>query len=238
VTEAEWLVCDDPQKMRWYLRYEAEGNIEQPSERKLRLWACACCRLNWHNLTDKRSKAAVEWAERLADALVTEEEVFAADEQANAAIPDHLRSIQLLVEIEALNPEEQIVYYSTASACSVIRYEDGWNFYDHLEDVIRNTLEVVKNQGVSPTKQVIADIGRDIIGNPFHPVKLDPAWQTSKVVSVAKAIYEGRAFDRLPMLADALEEAGCHDADILAHSRSTGEHVRGCWAVDLILGKE
>lgn len=77
----------------------------------------------------------------------------------------------------------------------------------------------------------------DIVGNPFHPVALDPAWHTEAVVGLAADIYSDRAFDRLPVLADALEDAGCADADILAHCRGPGPHVRGCWAVDLLLGK-
>jgi hypothetical protein len=81
---------------------------------------------------------------------------------------------------------------------------------------------------------------RDIFQNLFRPVAVDPswlAWNDGTVVKLAQAIYDDRAFDRLPILADALEEAGCDNADILAHCRQTGEHVRGCWVVDLILGK-
>jgi hypothetical protein len=81
----------------------------------------------------------------------------------------------------------------------------------------------------------------DIFGLlPFRPVTIAPAWAAwndGTVVTLAKAIYEDRAFDRLPILADALEEAGCGNADILAHCRQPGEHVRGCWVVDLLLGK-
>ena len=66
----------------------------------------------------------------------------------------------------------------------------------------------------------------------------DPRWRTSNVTALAQAIYDDRAFDRLPILADALEDAGCTDADILNHCRQPGEHVRGCWVVDLVLGKE
>ena len=79
---------------------------------------------------------------------------------------------------------------------------------------------------------------RDIFGNPFRPVAADPKWLTSAVVGLAQAIYEERAFDRMPILADALEEAGCDNADVLNHCRQPGEHVRGCWVVDLVLGKE
>ncbi len=66
---------------------------------------------------------------------------------------------------------------------------------------------------------------------------LDPAWLTPTVVSLADALYRDRAFDRLPILADALEEAGCTNADVLLHCRQPAEHVRGCWVVDLVLGK-
>jgi len=78
---------------------------------------------------------------------------------------------------------------------------------------------------------------RDIFGNPFHPVAFDPAWRTEAVVGLARGAYEDRAFDRLPVLADALEDAGCADAAVLAHCRGPGPHVRGCWVVDLVLGK-
>ena len=77
-----------------------------------------------------------------------------------------------------------------------------------------------------------------IFGNPFRPATLDPARRTATVTSLAQAIYNERAFDRLPILADALEDAGCTSADVLSHCRSGGEHVRGCWVVDLVLGKE
>ena len=79
---------------------------------------------------------------------------------------------------------------------------------------------------------------REILGNPFRPVALDPAWRTAAVTQLAGAIYEERAFDRLPILAAALEDAGCTSPDILNHCRQPGPHVRGCWLVDLVLGKE
>jgi hypothetical protein len=82
---------------------------------------------------------------------------------------------------------------------------------------------------------------RDIFGNPFRPVAVDPDWLTwngGTVPKLAQAIYDQRRFQDLPILADALEEAGCTNADILNHCRQPGEHVRGCWVVDLVLGKE
>jgi hypothetical protein len=79
---------------------------------------------------------------------------------------------------------------------------------------------------------------RCLICNPFRRSTVDPTWLTATVVSLAQAIYAELAFDRLPILADALEDAGCDNADILQHCRLPGEHVRGCWAVDLVLGKK
>jgi hypothetical protein len=80
---------------------------------------------------------------------------------------------------------------------------------------------------------------RDIFGpSPFHPVVIDPTWLTTAVKNLTHVIHTDRAFDRLPILADALEEAGCADEAILTHCRCAGPHVRGCWVVDLLLGKE
>ena len=77
----------------------------------------------------------------------------------------------------------------------------------------------------------------DIFGNPFRPVSVEPSWLTSTVVVLAEGIYQERAFDRLPILADALMDAGCDHADVLEHCRGEGPHVRGCWVVDLLTGR-
>jgi hypothetical protein len=79
---------------------------------------------------------------------------------------------------------------------------------------------------------------RDIVGNPFRPVVLDSHWRTANVIGLAQSIYAERAFDLMPILADALEDAGCDNTDILIHCRQAGKHMRGCWVVDLALGKE
>jgi hypothetical protein len=78
---------------------------------------------------------------------------------------------------------------------------------------------------------------RDIFGNPFRSVALDPRWLTSSVLDLARAIYDERAFDRLPILADALMDAGCDSGEVLDHCRGDGPHVRGCWVVDLLTGR-
>ena len=87
-------------------------------------------------------------------------------------------------------------------------------------------------------RQAHAAIIRDIVGNPFRPVTLNPAWLTPTVTGLAAAVYAERAFDRMPVLADALEEAGCDLREVLNHCRGPGPHVRGCWVVDLVLEKK
>jgi hypothetical protein len=79
---------------------------------------------------------------------------------------------------------------------------------------------------------------REIIGNPFRAIAFDPTWLSQGVVNLAERTYESQDFTWMPQLADSLEDVGCTNADILNHCRQPGEHVRGCWAVDLILGKE
>jgi hypothetical protein len=78
---------------------------------------------------------------------------------------------------------------------------------------------------------------RDIFGNPFRPVTINVNWLSTTVTTLAQSIYADRAFDRLPILADALEEAGCADTQVLKHCRLPGTHWLGCWPVDMILGR-
>jgi hypothetical protein len=86
-------------------------------------------------------------------------------------------------------------------------------------------------------QHVQCDLLRDIFGNPFRPVTLSPSWLTIAVVAIARQMYDSRDFSPMPILADALQDAGCKNADILAHCRGDGPHARGCWVVDLLLGK-
>ncbi|MCE9563483.1 MAG: hypothetical protein K8U57_15695 [Planctomycetes bacterium] len=79
---------------------------------------------------------------------------------------------------------------------------------------------------------------RDIFGNPFRPVTFTTQWRTSTAVAIAKEMYESRDFSAMPILADALQDAGCDNDDVLNHCRDVnGVHVRGCWVVDHVLGK-
>ena len=84
----------------------------------------------------------------------------------------------------------------------------------------------------------VTELVRDVMGNPFTPIKWDQEWRTSDTIAMARQMYDSRDFGGMGILADALEEAGCTTPAILEHCRSGGPHVRGCWVVDLILGKQ
>jgi hypothetical protein len=99
----------------------------------------------------------------------------------------------------------------------------------------RKTVERTQGLGLSARSQ--AQLLRDIFGNPFRSVAIEPEWLTSTVVALAEGIYSEKAFDRMPILADALQDAGCDNTYILDHCRKPAEHVRGCWVIDLLLGK-
>jgi hypothetical protein len=124
------------------------------------------------------------------------------------------------------------------------RYDGGnWQWVADTEVEVANGYAVLTAFTTAQAEN--CELIRDIFGNPFRPVTVDPAWLTPTVTDLATVAYNERALPsgeldpaRLAVLADALEEAGCSSADLLSHLRSTGPHVRGCWAVDLLLRKE
>jgi hypothetical protein len=223
MTEAEWLNAPDPTPMLGFLAGHA-------SDRKLRLFACACCRRIWRSFTDERSRRAIEVAERFADGGAALAELDAACESARQAAWEVYSDVgrqaawattwRLLFPETPGDPEQD---------SGVVRA---------VEFATREVGSGGRAREAALEYQAQAAFLRDLVGNPFRPVALDPAWLTPEVVHRAQSIYDDRAFEHLPVLADALEDAGCHEADILAHCRGPGPHVRGCWAIDHILGKE
>jgi hypothetical protein len=109
---------------------------------------------------------------------------------------------------------------------------------DEERQRVRDEYERWYSSAAAPERAAQAELVRCIFGNPFRPVTPDPSWRTSTVVALAQQMYESRDFAAMPILADALQDAGCVDEAVLDHCRTDGPHVRGCWVVDLLLGKE
>jgi hypothetical protein len=213
MTEAEWLGCTDPQKMLNYL----EGKT---SERKLRLFACACCRRIWPAIKEPFEKEAVELAERYADGLCASEDLESAQ---TSGWPDEDRRNTQTMEAAAFAVQLTLARPLTVEAAPAWEYA-AW----------------ARGEPLAAEEAAQADLLRCLLGDPFRPLALDLAWlawNSGTIPKLAQAMYDERAFGHLPILADALEEAGCEDADLLGHLRGPGPHVRGCWAVDLLLGK-
>ncbi len=229
VTEADWLECDDPDKM---LRLRLLRH--KLSDRKKRLFACACCRRIWHLLTDHRSRAAVEVAERYADGLVTRQELSAARDAVRHAVTSPVLACDAL-----LGPGRHCSPGPVAAGVALVGHR-SLRAVSHFTALFVE--EVAGDSAVFKAERAAqARVCRELFGNPFRPVSIDPRWLVANdglVPRIAKAIYDERGFERLPVLADALEKAGCDDAEMLAHCRLPGDHVRGCWVVDLLIGKE
>lgn len=223
MTEAEWMGCTDPTPMLEFLRGKA-------SDRKLRLFAVACCFEVWYLMRDKRSKKAATVSERYADGLIALPRMAVVREAARRAIAEWVSAEEGTV---GRRFPEEVAHAATLA--------DADQAAVRAADIAARLSEAEAREiGCESRKQSQAILLRDIFGNPFRPVTLDTAWLRSNdaVAKLAQAIYDNRRFQDLPVLADALEEAGCHDADILTHCRHPGPHVRGCWVIDLLLGKE
>jgi hypothetical protein len=213
MTEAEWLAATDTSQMLLFLG-------DRASEPKLRLFGCACCRRipDWPH--DRRSQKVVEVAEQYADGLTDEPSLSVA------------RDVRCVCRGVAKRHGLQAARSGKAAAL-----QTAW---EKVAEGDGHRLTAA-NDACERERAVQAVLFRDIFLNPFHlPPEFSPtgrAWKECTVVKLAAAIYADRAFDRLPLLADALEDAGCTDAELLGHLRGPGPHVRGCWALDLVLGR-
>jgi hypothetical protein len=167
-------------------------------------------------MLDEWEKRKVECAERFADGLVTDDEFLECQS-----------GVGLFFDFAV--DEDQIP-------------NNVWALYNAVSypafDSVTHADAPARISGRSDECVVQCQLGRDIFGNPFRPASADQSVLTSNVIEFAQAMYQERGFDRMAVLADAMEEAGCTDAAILDHCRRPGEHVRGCWVVDLLLGKK
>ena len=219
MTESDWFASTDPQKMLDFLRGKT-------SPRKLRLFAVACCRRIWPLLTDERSRKAVEIAELFADGLENRERLIQARDQVREA------------KRQFVGPGQVVAWRAAGAAQDATRDTGRSAALNCMAETSRAISVRDTNQCDPAELQQQAAVLRCILGNPIHSVALDPAWQTSTVRQLAEAIYEDRAFERMFVLGDALEDAGCSNDDILEHCREPVSHAKGCWVIDLLLEKK
>jgi hypothetical protein len=226
MTEAEWLACEDPELMVIHI-VNRKGKV--PS-RKMRLFACACCRRMWSKIPDQPCKTAVEVAERFADAEVSRRSLAEI-----AAVSEQFR-------LSNYNDNSALHQAAAGACCAVWPIRSKHEAFDTGTQASRWTRGIA-DEGERRESLAHCWLMRDLFGNPFRPLSVDPVGLTSEVPALAQTAYDERVLPsgeldiaRLAVLSDALEEAGRTDA-LLTHLRSPGPHVRGCWALDLILGK-
>jgi hypothetical protein len=205
LTAKRWDALRAPKQMIQHVRECADA-------RKLRLFACACCRSVWDHLTKKQWRRGVEIAERFADGEVA----------------DRSREAHRQRVLDTVGDGDNWLWMCAA-----------WTL---CEQDVSHAAEVVSRYSRSKfpgsrLQRLHADLVRCIFGNPFREVKFDKTWRTDTAVSLAKTMYDSRDFGAMPILADALQDAGCTDDHVLNHCRGGEPHARGCWVVDTVLGK-
>lgn len=254
MTEREWLSSSDPSPMVEFLRGKA-------SDRKLRLFAVACVRRVGHLLIEKRSMEAIELAEQFAEGQVGKAELTKKRKQLNDGVKGGGTSKFLTGARKSARAAgwtepkagavAQAWTWAWSASRELLRVDSAQAALEtavHAEisaanDVL-NSLQETKVLKAARADEKKAQVGllHDIIGPlPFRTVTINPAWlawNDGTVRRIAQAIYEDRVFDRMPILADALEDAGCADPVLLEHLRGPGQHVRGCFAVDLLTGRK
>lgn len=208
MTETEWNSCREPDAMLEYLR-----TCAKLSNRKLRLFAAACCRRAWHLFPDPDALRAIEAVELRVDGDIDDE----AYHQATRLSQRHPCVSTLLIDEPYFSQE---VWFDTATL--------GMDASGGGDVAWAAELEVH------------CGLVREVFGNPFQPTYVHSARlkaNKGRARQLAREVYDHRAFDHMGELARALEAARCFDAPLLKHLRSPGPHVRGCWALDVVLGK-
>jgi hypothetical protein len=223
MTESEWLDERQAQTLLSFLLEPGRLQRTRIGKRKLRLFSCGCCRLIWDGVESKHLRSALEAAEQFADAGGGPSELERASElvgYAMAVLPSPDFRYQQAASI--------LVGYSIHPSASTAAVSSAMF---HLPAIGSLTNERFP-------RRLQCSLVRDIFGNPFRPMAIDTEWKTSTVVSLAKSMYESRDFSMMPVLSDALQDAGCESAEMLSHCRGSRPHVRGCWVVDGVLSRE
>lgn len=226
----DWSNCVDPARL---LEYARDG----ASERKLRLFAVACCRRIADRLGTGLGPSLLDLAEWYADGLVTDAERRAIRTRARQMFRDQGAA----EAASSTNWVKEATYAMFATSA-----RNAWGAVRTAQDGVVECLVCRAGgpQGCNVAKVRTAELARqsglarDIFIDPVRPVNFNRHWRSADVLGLAEGIYQDRAFDRLPILADALMDAGCDHEEVLGHCRSGGRHARGCWVVDLMLGKK
>jgi hypothetical protein len=225
MTEADWLGCAAIENML--------GKVRGPSSgRKFRLFAVACCR-RIEQWADKKYRVALEVAEIFADEPT----------RGTYRAMTYERLSQALKRFSPWGGMEWHANRAYSYSLHDLPSEAAQVCASDLMTVMCNVPGTKgaadrMNRAQQEIFAVERKLLRDIFGNPFRPVTIDPGWLTANVVLLAQAIYDERTYDRMPILGDALEDAGCDNANMLNHCREPGGHVRGCWVVDLLLERK
>ena len=222
MTESDWWAETDDTNLllEWLVRWA------KPANRKRMLFALACCRRVIPHLSDARFRG---WA------AVVE---FLTGERARNAGIDAVPTASAFLELS----KGQFPDAESWAGCGSFRDTHlGWF---GVSVAAREAVYASKHPDRRPAcdwaeSEAHCALLHDIFGPlPFRNVTVEPWWLTSDVLALAQGIYDDNAFDRMPILADALQDAGCTDDDVLTHCRAEGwEHVRGCWLVDLLLDR-
>jgi hypothetical protein len=249
MTEADWLNDKN------YIPHVVNWLYEQFGERKLRLFTAACCRRVWHLLGDEGSRRAVEFAEQMAERgkggrrgrPAASADALAAAREAGKRRRETETGTDSVAYLEASARECAagaalwvVANRANHAACHTAQSAAFAAAYAACQPTPAPTPFPPERHRLIDSEELWQRrLLRELYGNPFRPVAPDPAWLVrgdGAAAKVARAIYDERAFERAPILADALEDAGCADEAILSHLRGGGPHCRGCWAVDLVLG--
>jgi hypothetical protein len=220
--EADWIGSHNPVSMLEYVH-------DRVSDRKLRLFACACCRMIWDLMTDQRCRLAVEMAEEYVDGKVSKEDLLATAKAAYLGDLNQPSNAASTCASPRLSGSTAAWLVSQIAAMAAAQASASEDFSDKWTDA--------HNSLAAPILAAEANILRDIVGNPFGRTRFDPQWITPSVLSLAKTVYDERDFSRMAELGETLQQSGCGDAEVLVHCSSNLEHARGCWVVDGLLGK-
>jgi hypothetical protein len=230
MTEDGWNEGADPRAMLEVLRRSGRAN-----ERRLRLFACGCVRHIGHLLAEERTRQALELSERFADGGASKREVTQARAAAGWEGLAEARWVRAAVAAATFGTWRKAAEAAEAVARAAAQMT-GPDATAGLAQVAARSVAAWKRE-----REYQAQLLRDIFGNPFRPVPaVEPARLTRKgsaAAELAQAIYAERRFDDLPVLADALEEGGCANVELLGHLRRPGPHCLGCWGLDLLTGK-